>query len=65
MKLLKNIKKYDILYIVKQKGKNMEEVIYFEFNEWESEYYPDEEPYKSQICMQKENNYYINFKDKR
>lgn len=41
------------------------EIVYFELNEWSTEYYPDKEPYISWIVMTKENNYYIKFRDKK
>ena len=34
-------------------------IIYFELNEWSSEYHPNVEPFISWICMSKDKNYYI------
>lgn len=40
-------------------------IIYFELNEWSSEYHPNVEPFISWICMSKDKNYYINFRDEQ
>lgn len=40
-------------------------IVYFELNEWSSKYYPNVEPFISWICMSKDKNYYINFKDEQ
>ena len=37
------------------------DIVYFEFNEWSSEYHPNVEPFISWICMSKDKNYYINY----
>lgn len=40
-------------------------IIYFELNEWSSKYHPNVEPFISWICMSKDKNYYINFRDEQ
>lgn len=41
----------------------MNDIIYFELNDWSPTFYPDEEPFISYIVFDKNKDYYIKFRD--
>ena len=45
--------------------KENENIVYFELNDWSPGYRPDVEPFLSWVCMRKDKNYYINFRDEQ
>lgn len=46
-------------------NKENDNIVYFELNDWSPGYHPDVEPFLSWVCMRKDKNYYINFRDEQ